>query len=128
MTLGPQVIRKMGDLRKAPAQKRIVSEQSGSSLRLWVGWIKKGAGVRRGGGREAQHDLLRLLLEHAERAPARRASVVELDHQPGEQRLAQPRQHGRVGERTRADLTPEEASLRSNTGVGSTAVTIAGSP
>ena len=29
---------------------------------------KKRAGVRRGGGREAQHDLLRLLLEHAERA------------------------------------------------------------
>ena len=27
--------------------------------------------------------------------------------QPGKQRLAQPRQHGRIGERTRADLTGE---------------------
>ncbi len=40
--------------------------------------------------------------------------VVELDHEPRKQRLAQPRQHGRIGERTRADLTGERfgAKLR----------------
>ena len=130
---------------------------------------KKRAGVRRGGGREAQHDLLRLLLEHAERAlgvglqveirrrraglledfeamdrieaeqrrrrpaldagdqvgarpeqqavgddlaPARRAPIVELDHEPRKQRLAQPRQHGRIGERARADLARQSLGAK----------------
>ena len=40
-------------------------------------------------------------------APARRASVVELEHEPGEQRLAQPSEHGGVGERARADRAGE---------------------
>ena len=43
-------------------------------------------------------------------APARRVSIVELDHEPRKQGLAQPRQRGRIGERARAYLARQ--SLR----------------
>ena len=40
-------------------------------------------------------------------SPARRISIVELDHAPREQRLAQVSENGRVGERARADAAGE---------------------
>ena len=61
---GHQVMRHLQKSAGAEAHRQRAVRLVGEVLRRME---QEGAGVGRGGGGEAQHDLLRLLLEHAER-------------------------------------------------------------